>query len=801
VSLHRRLALALSVLVVLTACASAPPPPPTTIEVQAGAGATPSAPPPPAPSSAPVAAEEASEDDASVPVSPADPTWGSRTASVTLVLFEDFQCPFCGRLAPTIRAVEDKYGPHDLRVVWKNNPLPFHPNARPAAEAAEALFMLRGSDAFWKFHDAAFANQAQLAPAQYEAWASAAGVDPGNFKRLVDAHAGAAKIDLDVELAKKVGALGTPTSFINGVLLSGAQPLDRFTALIDAEMAKAQARVAGGTAPDAVYVAMSRENFKAAPPPDRGSSNTAEDTAVWKVPVGNAPVRGSAAALVTIVEFGDFQCPYCKRVEETLTKVLSTYGNKVRLAWRDEALPFHPRALPAANLAREARAEKGQAAFWAVHDALFASQKLEDADLEAIARSAGLDVSRSMSAVTQSKYKAAIELDGEVADDFQASGTPHFFINGRRLVGAQPFEKFQAIIDEEIRHGQGLLAKGVALPALYDALIKDGRTPSPPEARYVAPAATGTPFKGGANAQVVIQEFADFQCPFCRRAEDTLRDVEHAYGANVKIVWRDLPLPFHTNAALAAEAAREAFHQKGNSGFWQMHDKLFAAPATGGLERQALDGYAREIGLDMAAWTAALDNHTHKAHIDLDAKAASDANISGTPAFVISGYFLSGAQPLAKFRKIIARVLQDGPARPSPPSTPHAPSQPSPSSLSAAVPSPPSPAGSAALAITDIVVGAGPVAKSGDRLTVHYVGTLTDGTEFDSSRTRGKPFQFNLGAGQVIKGWDQGLVGMRVGGRRKLTIGPSLAYGDRGAGGTIPPGSTLVFDVELLSIP
>jgi protein-disulfide isomerase len=190
--------------------------------------------------------------------------------------------------------------------------------------------------------------------------------------------------------------------------------------------------------------------------------------------------------------------------------------------------------------------------------------------------------------------------------------------------------------------------------------MKEGKGAAEPEKKDLkidAALLKSLPFKGGANAKVTLFLFSDFQCPFCSKVEPQINEVSKTYGDKVKIVWVDRPLPMHKDAPLASEAAREAFKQKGAEGFWKMHDKLFANQQK--LSRQDLDGYAKDNGLDMTKFAAALDSHTHKDAVDAANKIAEAAGISGTPAAVINGYFLSGAQPFGKFRKLIDRALAE----------------------------------------------------------------------------------------------------------------------------------------------
>ncbi len=610
---------------------------------------------------------------ASIPVDPAkDPIWGNLDAPVTIVEISDFECPFCSRVEPTIEQVKSEYGPEKIRIVWKNNPLPFHKNARAAHEASVAVFEAagggkKGSEAFWKFHQTAFKNSKALTEGNLLQWAEQSGTDMAKYKELVKSPAVKAKVDKDLAMARSIGARGTPNFRINGVEVSGAQPLNKFKEVIENELAEAKRLAASGTKPGDIYLARLKKNAgdpkdQKEAKPDEDRKPPAEDTTIWKVPVDkDDPVRGPKDALVTIVEWSDFQCPFCKRVEETMDKVVEKYKDDVRVVWKDNALPFHNRAKPAAAVGRAAYDKGGDKLFWDAHRALFESHpKLEDADLEAVSKKLGLSWDAVKTAIATNKYEAKITQSMDQASELSARGTPHFFVNGQRLSGAQPFEKFQELIDKRLAEAKKLVASGTPKADVYAKIMETAKGPPPPETKDIAAPPGDAPFKGSANAKVVVQVFGDYQCPFSNRAEATVKEIEKAYGGKVKIVWRHLPLPMHPDAALAHEAAVEAFVQKGNAGFWKFHDALFARQKQPDAFKQpSLEKLAQEQGLDLAKFKAALDSRKHKARVEVDTKVASGAGISGTPAVVANKYYVSGAQPFPAFKKVIELALKE----------------------------------------------------------------------------------------------------------------------------------------------
>ncbi len=197
------------------------------------------------------------------------------------------------------------------------------------------------------------------------------------------------------------------------------------------------------------------------------------------VPIEGRPAKGADAPLVTLVEITDFECPFCERVQPTIARLLDEHP-EVRLVVRNNPLPMHRYAVIAAEAALEAYAQGGDAAFFRMHDVLFANQRaLAPEDLVRYAGEVGLDVDRFVSALERGVHRPVLVEDVELAMAVGASGTPTFFANGRPIVGALPYEEFDAIVREEIEAARALEAQGVPRARLYEAFRAAARRPPP----------------------------------------------------------------------------------------------------------------------------------------------------------------------------------------------------------------------------------------------------------------------------------------------------------------------------------
>jgi len=398
------------------------------------------------------------------------------------------------------------------------------------------------------------------------------------------------------------------------------------------------------------------EPSKPAPP----SAGVLAPTARIDVP-SDSPSRGGKWAKVTIVEWSDFQCPFCKAAIPTLKKVEQAYGESVRVVFRHQPLAMHQNARLAAEASMAAHA---QGKFWDYHDKLFSNQSsLDRASLEQYAGELGLDMTKFKAALDSGQFRAKVDSDAGAGAAVGASGTPTFFINGRQLVGAVPFENFKTMIDEELVKAAKLVASGVKPEKLYEKLLeKNGASPAAAaNAPALAKIEVGqAPLRGPKNAPVTIVEFSDFQCPYCKNAVPTLHQIEKQYGNKVKVAFKHNPLPFHSNARLAAVASVAAQEQ---GKFWEYHDKLFENQQA--LDRASLEKYAGELGLNASKFKSALDSKKLEARVDADLAEGARSGVQGTPTFFINGRQMVGAQPLDRFTALIDEELSKSNKQPA----------------------------------------------------------------------------------------------------------------------------------------
>jgi protein-disulfide isomerase len=543
-----------------------------------------------------------------IDVSDQMPQRGPDNALVTIVMWSDYQCPFCSRVEPTLARITEQFR-DQVRIVWRDQPLPFHQNAMPAAEAAREAYAQGGDQKFWQMHDLLFENQQNLTRETLDRLAQQVGLDMTRYRAAMDGHTHQATIRADSEAGNRIGANGTPAFFINGRELMGAQPFEEFQRVINEEIAHANEMLRNGTPRAQLFQAIVRNGrTQAAAPEGQGAAQKAapparpqpDPRAVYKVPVGNSPVLGAADALVTVVVFSDFECPFCARVEPTLASLRERYGRDIRFVWKHMPLPFHQKAVPASEAAQEAMAQQGHAGFWRFHDALFVENRpndiLERPSLERIAQAQGLNMARFRAALDNHTHQAFIEADKTLArrslptarrTSSSTASASSARSRSRRFTAARRSRDHRSASARRRWHAARARVRGDHWQRRDRARVpgwRRRRRGSPGSRVPIRTALHGRAEPPRALPRRRQRARRDralqrLPVPLLLAREPLARRSGSTYGDRVKIVWRDYPLPFHQNAMPAAQAAREAMAQQGNAGYWRFHDAIFAEQA------------------------------------------------------------------------------------------------------------------------------------------------------------------------------------------------------------------------------
>jgi protein-disulfide isomerase len=333
--------------------------------------------------------------------------------------------------------------PNDVKVVFKQFPLvTIHQYAKPAALASIAA---QKQNKFWEMHDLLYQNQRALDAASLRRYAESLGLDMTAYDKVVADPETSRFLDQDMLEGQKAGVQGTPTFFVDGVQ-SPNWDIGTMQRMVDAAKSGEDVSVTAGQIRAAQMAAQAANQPK---PPDPNQ--------VYQIDIAGAPVRGAANAPVTIVEFSDYQCPFCANAEPLWKQVMEAYPNKVRFVYKQFPLSFHQNARSGAAVALFAK-EHGK--YWEMHDLLFQNnQAMNKSTPEQIldvyrgyAKQLGLDEKALESAIKSEAYKSTIEKDVEDGKKAAVQGTPSVFINGKR-VQRRDFETIKGMIDVALQSG------------------------------------------------------------------------------------------------------------------------------------------------------------------------------------------------------------------------------------------------------------------------------------------------------------------------------------------------------------
>ncbi len=575
---------------------------------------------------------------------------GDLDAPVRIEEYSDYQCPFCQRFVNdtmvNIKGGEITDG--EAVLIFYDFPLSFHPQAGAAANAARCAGEV-GAAAYWAMHDALFENLGKWSVSnpvpQFISYAEQiAGVDIPAFTECAESDRYQADVQADTQQGSSLGVRGTPAFFVNGELLSGAQPYGVFV--------------------QAIALAASGESIVEEPEPIE-----VEEPTPIELSDNYAFALGDEDAKVVIVEYTDLQCPYCARYSaETLPTLIANYveTGRVRYEFRDLPLDqLHPLARDASVAARCAGE---QDKYVEMHDVLFAQQSIwgsagqHKVMFQAYAAQLELEAEAFEICMSSGKFDEAIDESVREALALGLNSTPYFVVNGFPIVrGAQPLENFEYVI--ELVENDGLV------DAIMDSQRQQAQQAQQAEQQQQqqqpAPVNVGeipegdSYVMGSDDAPITIVEYTDYQCPFCsRHFSQTFAQIKQNYidEGLVRYVFKDFPLSFHAQANDAAVAAHCAGEQ---DAFYEMHTTLFDNQAQWGNENvlSILSDYASNLGLDVEAFDTCMQSGEYDSAIQADFNQGSGFGVRGTPAFFVNGEFVNGAQPYTIFEQVIQAQL------------------------------------------------------------------------------------------------------------------------------------------------
>ncbi len=348
------------------------------------------------------------------------------------------------------------------------------------------------------------------------------------------------------------------------------------------------------------------------------------------------PTRGPAHAVLSIEQFSDFYCTYCKRQESVLKKVEAAYPGKMRVTFRHlpilgapgtGSFPVHEASMCAAE----------QGKFWEFHDFVYALNK--NADLEEVVRKINLEPSKFNECFKANRYREFVLNDAAEAQKRGVSGTPAFFLRGELVSGLRSFDYFAEQIDPEFA------AKAAAeRKAAEEEFLKK-----------VDQSDTDRPSAGPENALITITEYSDFHCPFCVQLTATLKKVMESYPQDVRRVWRHFPLPMHPSSPYA-HLASECAHSQGQ--FWKFHEMIFSDPGAARSKADMLR-IADVIKLDAAQFQSCYDDSATKNKIENDVLLGMYKKVGSTPTFFVNDEMFVGAKSFEALKAVVDRKLAE----------------------------------------------------------------------------------------------------------------------------------------------